>query len=114
MASRIEHFMSARPQELGVALGIIAILVVMVIPIPTFMLDLLLSFSITFSLIILLVSFFMLPRDAIPWYRRAVGKTPSGYQPYENRIPVRPLTTTLPPFHTAMPALEVLLSLPAR
>jgi len=48
MASRIENYMSARPQELVVAIGIIAILVVMVIPIPTFMLDLLLSFSITF------------------------------------------------------------------
>ena len=60
MASRIEKYMSARPQELAVAVGIIAILVVMVIPIPTFMLDLLLSFSITFSLIILLVSIFIL------------------------------------------------------
>jgi flagellar biosynthesis protein FlhA len=60
MVSRIENYMSARPQELSVAVGIIAILVVMVIPIPTFMLDLLLSFSITFSLIILLVSIFML------------------------------------------------------
>jgi len=56
----MENIMSARPKELGVAAGIIAILVVMVIPIPTFMLDLLLSFSITFSLIILLVSIFML------------------------------------------------------
>ena len=60
MASRIENYMSARPQELAVAVGIIAILVVMVIPIPTFLLDLLLSFSITLSLIILLVSIFML------------------------------------------------------
>ena len=60
MAGRMENIMSARPKELGVAAGIIAILVVMVIPIPTFMLDLLLSFSITFSLIILLVSIFML------------------------------------------------------
>ncbi len=60
MASRIEKYMSARPQELAVAIGIIAILVVMVIPIPTFMLDLLLSFSITFSLIILLMSILML------------------------------------------------------
>jgi flagellar biosynthesis protein FlhA len=60
MVSRIENYMSAKTQELGVAVGIIAILVVMVIPIPTFMLDLLLSFSITFSLIILLVSIFML------------------------------------------------------
>ena len=60
MANRIENYMSARPQEIVVAVSIIAILVVMVIPIPTFMLDLLLSFSITFSLIILLVAIFML------------------------------------------------------
>ncbi|MDH5458586.1 MAG: flagellar biosynthesis protein FlhA [Nitrospinota bacterium] len=60
MANRIGNYMSARPQDAAVAVGIIAILVVMVIPIPTFMLDLLLSFSITFSLIILLVSIFML------------------------------------------------------
>ena len=60
MANRIEKFMSAQPQELAVAVGIIGIIVVMVIPIPTFLLDLLLSFSITFSLIILLVSIFIL------------------------------------------------------
>ncbi len=52
--------MLVRPNEMGVALGMITILVVMVIPIPTFMLDLLLSFSLTFSLIILMVSIFML------------------------------------------------------
>ena len=60
MANRMENYISVRPQEVAVAVGIIAILVVMVIPIPTYMLDLLLSFSITFSLIILLVSIFML------------------------------------------------------
>ena len=60
MANRVEKFMSARPPELAVAVGIIAILVVMVVPIPTFVLDLLLSFSITFSLIILMVVIFML------------------------------------------------------
>ncbi|MCZ6540998.1 MAG: FHIPEP family type III secretion protein, partial [Nitrospinae bacterium] len=60
MANRVEKFMSAQPQELAVAVGIIGIIVVMVIPIPTFLLDLLLSFSITFSLIILLVSIFIL------------------------------------------------------
>jgi len=60
MANRVEKYMSAQPQELAVAVGIIAILVVMVVPIPTFVLDLLLSFSITFSLIILLVVIFML------------------------------------------------------
>ena len=49
-----------RPQELLVAAGIIVILGVMVMPIPTFMLDILLSFSITFSLIVLMVGIFML------------------------------------------------------
>ncbi len=52
--------MMKRPNEILVALGVLTILVVMVIPIPSFMLDILLSFSITFSLIILLVSVFML------------------------------------------------------
>ena len=48
-----------RPQEYVIGLGVVVILAVMVMPIPPFMLDLLLSFSITFSLIILLVSIFM-------------------------------------------------------
>ncbi len=60
MASQIQKVMLVRPNEMGVALGMITILVVMVIPIPTFMLDLLLSFSLTFALIILMVSIFML------------------------------------------------------
>ena len=47
------------PQEYLIGIGIILILAVMVMPIPPFMLDLLLSFSITFALIILLVSVFM-------------------------------------------------------
>ena len=46
--------------EILIAVGVIVVLVVMVIPIPTFFLDILLSFSITFSLIILMVSVFML------------------------------------------------------
>ncbi|MFQ5481259.1 MAG: flagellar biosynthesis protein FlhA [Nitrospinaceae bacterium] len=49
-----------KAQEFFIGIGIILILVVMVIPIPPFLLDLLLSFSITFSLIIILVSIFML------------------------------------------------------
>ncbi len=48
-----------RPQEYLVGFGVVVILAVMVMPIPPFMLDLLLSFSITFALIILLVSIFM-------------------------------------------------------
>ena len=43
-----------------VATGIIVILGVMVMPIPTFLLDVLISFSITFALIILMVAVFML------------------------------------------------------
>ncbi len=41
------------------AIGLVIILIVMVIPIPPFMLDLLLSFNISFSLIILLVSMYI-------------------------------------------------------
>ncbi len=52
--------MASRPREIGIALGMISVLVVMVIPIPTFLLDLLLSFSLTFSLVILLVAIFMI------------------------------------------------------
>ena len=48
-----------RPQECLVGLGVVAVLAVMVMPIPPFLLDLFLSFSITFALIILLVSVFM-------------------------------------------------------
>ena len=49
-----------RPQEYLIGIGVITILAVMVMPIPPFVLDLLLSFSITFALIILLVSIFMM------------------------------------------------------
>lgn len=48
-----------RPQEYLVATGVIAVLAVMVMPIPPFLLDILLSFSLTFALIILLVTIFM-------------------------------------------------------
>ncbi len=41
------------------ALGFVMILIVMVVPVPAFMLDLLLSFNISFSLIILLVSMYI-------------------------------------------------------
>ncbi len=49
-----------RPQELSVAIGVMIIMAVMVMPIPPFALDILLSFSLTFAIIILLVSIFML------------------------------------------------------
>jgi flagellar biosynthesis protein FlhA len=51
---------SDKPQEITVAVGVLVIISVMVMPIPPFLLDILLSFSITFSLVILLVSIFML------------------------------------------------------
>ena len=43
-----------------VPMGVIAILFVMIIPLPTFLLDILLSISLTFSIIILLMSMFVL------------------------------------------------------
>jgi flagellar biosynthesis protein FlhA len=49
-----------RPQELLVALGIVTVIGVMVMPIPTVVLDLLLSFSLIFSLIVLMVAVFMI------------------------------------------------------
>lgn len=60
MAITVQEIFGTRPREFIVAGGLIAILVVMVIPIPTFLLDLLLSFSIMLSLIILMVSILML------------------------------------------------------
>jgi flagellar biosynthesis protein FlhA len=44
--------------ELFVAMGVIITLLVMVVPIPSFLLDLLLSFNITFSLMVLLLSLY--------------------------------------------------------
>jgi flagellar biosynthesis protein FlhA len=43
-----------------IAMGVIAILMVMILPIPTFLLDVLLSFSIAISIIILLMSMYVL------------------------------------------------------
>ena len=45
--------------DLSVAIGVVAILLVMVIPLPSFLLDILLSVSITFSLVILLTSLYL-------------------------------------------------------
>ncbi len=60
VASPAQNILMIRTSEFLVATGVILILTVMVIPIPTVMLDVLLSFSITFSLVILLVAVFML------------------------------------------------------
>jgi flagellar biosynthesis protein FlhA len=45
--------------DLSVAVGVVGILLVMVIPLPAFLLDILLSVSITFSLMILLTSLYL-------------------------------------------------------
>jgi flagellar biosynthesis protein FlhA len=42
------------------AVGVIGVLIIMIIPLPTFLLDLLLSFNITISIVILLVSMYVL------------------------------------------------------
>ncbi|MBI2177720.1 MAG: flagellar biosynthesis protein FlhA [Candidatus Tectomicrobia bacterium] len=47
-----------RNSDIAMALGIVGILVVMVIPVPPAMMDALLSFSITFGLVVLLVSLY--------------------------------------------------------
>ena len=51
---------SARSSSAMIAMGVIAILMVMILPIPTFLLDILLSFSIAISIIILLMSMYVL------------------------------------------------------
>jgi flagellar biosynthesis protein FlhA len=51
---------SASSSSAMIAMAVIAILLVMIIPIPTFLLDILLSFSVTFSIIILLMSMYVL------------------------------------------------------
>ena len=51
---------AAKSSSAMMAMAVIAILMVMIIPIPTFLLDILLSFSITFSIIILLMSMHVL------------------------------------------------------
>jgi flagellar biosynthesis protein FlhA len=52
-----------RQRDLIIVLGVVGILIVMVIPVPTFMMDILLSFSLCLALIILLVS--MYTREAL-------------------------------------------------
>ena len=46
--------------EIGLAAGVVAILVVMILPLPTFLLDILLAFNITFALVILLTGMYTL------------------------------------------------------
>lgn len=42
------------------AVGVIGVLIIMIIPLPTFLLDLLLSFNITISIVILLMSMYVM------------------------------------------------------
>ena len=51
--------MFAKNSDLWMAVTVVGILVFMVMPLPTFLLDLLLSFSITLSLVILLASMYV-------------------------------------------------------
>jgi flagellar biosynthesis protein FlhA len=49
----------SKNSDISLAVAVVGILVFMVIPLPTMVLDLLLAFSITFSLIILLVAMYV-------------------------------------------------------
>jgi flagellar biosynthesis protein FlhA len=53
----------AKQRDLIVVLGVVGVLIVMVIPVPTFLMDVLLSFSLCLALVILLVS--MYTREAL-------------------------------------------------
>ncbi len=55
-----ESSLAGKYSEFILAGGVVGILIIMVMPLPTVILDILLSFSITFSIIILLVSLYML------------------------------------------------------
>ncbi|MDB5739230.1 MAG: flhA, partial [Alphaproteobacteria bacterium] len=45
--------------ELGLAIGIMAILVVLIVPLPTWVLDVSLAFSLSFSILILMTAVFI-------------------------------------------------------
>lgn len=64
IASRVENPMGipflARNSEIMAAVGVISILILMILPLPSFMLDLLLSLNITFALTILLTGTYLL------------------------------------------------------
>src|ERR1700722_11756622 len=48
-----------RKSDLGLAIGIMAILVVLIVPLPTWMLDISLAFSLSFSILILMTAVFI-------------------------------------------------------
>jgi len=58
--NRIELPFIEKNSEILVALGVVGIVVLMVLPLPPMLLDLLLTFNITFAIIILLVSMYIL------------------------------------------------------
>jgi flagellar biosynthesis protein FlhA len=59
-APRIDYQRFARQGDIFLAGGVVIILFVMMVPIPTFMMDLMLSFSISVSLLILITAMFLL------------------------------------------------------
>ena len=48
-----------RKSDLGLAIGIMAILVVLILPLPTWLLDVSLAFSLSFSILILMTAVFI-------------------------------------------------------
>ena len=52
--SELSFFKDGNTPEVALAAGVVAILVVMILPLPPFLLDILLSFNITFALVVLL------------------------------------------------------------
>src|ERR1700721_3623194 len=48
-----------RKSDLGLAIGIMAILVVLIVPLPTWLLDVALAFSLSFSILILMTAVFI-------------------------------------------------------
>jgi len=53
----------SKHSDVLVAVAVVIILVMMIVPVPTFVLDVLLTFNITFSLVVLLLT--MYTRDAL-------------------------------------------------
>src|SRR5437868_4218055 len=59
-----------RSTDIGLAIGVMAIIVVLILPLPSFMLDVLLAISIVFSVLILMTARFIL--DAMPGKQMAI------------------------------------------
>ena len=53
----LDHLL--RPSDIGLAVGVMAIIVVLILPLPPFLLDILLAISIVFSVLVLLTSLFI-------------------------------------------------------